>query len=154
MKREQAKKWLPEIIHWANGGNLWTYDEEWLEIKALMIDSLIASDIIVIEDKHFEARKAFALGKPIEIKCGVTTPWVKVYTPSWDKECDFRPKPKEWYDEVSEDTPVLCWVRGERGKTIPAAIYKYENHLFYDTDSFRWMFAEPIKPEECWKETK
>jgi len=141
MTKEQAKKWEKEIAFWVNGGNLWGYSSDGDWFKYTKEGMVFGGDIYVIEDKHFEARKAFALGEPIEVKCGVT--------PSWGSHCEYRPKPKEWYSKVSKENPILCWVKGKRNKTIPASIYKYEDDLFYDTDCYRWEFAEPIKPEEC-----
>ncbi len=153
MTREQAKRWQPEIIYWANDGNLWWYDKsKWIKYDENKNLSFQELNILyyVIEDEHFEARKAFALGEPIEYS--ISNSWRKCEKPLFAENIKYRPKPKEWYNEVSEDNPILCWVKGNRGKILPAMVYKYEDELFYDTDSYRWVYAEPIKPEECWKE--
>lgn len=70
MNREQARYNLPAIIHWANGGNLWYYSNgSWHKHHDNEM-GFMSSDRThcIIEDKHFEARKAHALGKPIQCK--------------------------------------------------------------------------------------
>jgi len=155
MIREQAKKWLPEITHWANGGNLWWNDgAKWLKFNGKV--HTFTGEIYIIEDKHFEARKAFALGESIEVKCGITTPFKHCVKPSWNSTCEYRPKPKHWYDTVSKENPALCWVwDNERNKKSYAeVIYEKVSDYFQSTLDNTWKNAEPIKPEECYKEAK
>jgi len=156
MTREQAKRLEKEIAHWANGGDLWYWSDlhkSWRRDtnKELSFNEKELYNY-VIEDKHFEARKAFALGDPIQHYSHATMgmgEWVDtdeiVVTYRY-----YRPKPKEWHDTVSEENPVLCWCSGKRVKKLPTLIFKYGDGLFYDTDGFRWDNAEPVKPEECW----
>ncbi len=95
MTKEQVKKWRPEIIYWVNGGNLWIRsNENWL--KCDNDDLVFERDIYVIEDKHFEARKAFALGEPVEVNLTLhgITPWASVEFPLWDDTHNYRPKTK------------------------------------------------------------
>ena len=158
MTKEQAKKWLPEIHHWANGGSLWGYtkeEKEWFKYH----DSELSfeRDIYIIEDKHFEARKAFALGEPIEIKCGVTIDWQKCTIPSWNTECKYRPKYKHWYENIPKEG-ILCWVwdRDDYSKSNAEPIILFEKNSeypFISNNTVGWVNAEPVKPEECWKET-
>ena len=72
MTRQQAKELSPAITHFANGGNLW-YDNGliWNKQEEIYTQSDYHSNNI-IEDKHFEARKAFALGEEIENQYGDT----------------------------------------------------------------------------------
>ena len=92
MTKEQAKKWLPEISHWANGGGLWFYNihNEW---QKKTLDEFRINQIYVIEDQHFEARKAHALGKHIESKL---TNSVGLFSndlcPTWSEYNSYRPK--------------------------------------------------------------
>ncbi len=93
MTKKEAKKWLPEITHWANDGILYVYehiDNTWYIKKG---QTFRTNQIYVIKDKHFEARKAFALGEKIEIK--TKEDWVISPKPSWLDNVQYRPKPKE-----------------------------------------------------------
>jgi len=154
MTREQAKKWLPEITHWANGGNLWYWydNKEWVKIDNIYFETL--DDIkIVIEDKHFEARKAFALGEPIEISLFNDEPFERCENPIWNDIHKYRPKPKQWYDTVSKENPVLCHFWDTPSIKHAGHIVGYKNNMFLYRDGY-WRYAEPVKPEECWKEIK
>jgi len=153
MNREQTKQWLPEIIAFAEGKTLWLYNNKtWCIMKSL---TFLIDSIIVIEDKHFEARKAFALGEPIECTCGITTSFKNCINPSWCDMCTYRPKSKQWYDEVSKERPILCWVWDRGEVKMGALVNEYQAHTDYkfvdNLHSNSWENAEPIKPEECWK---
>ena len=122
MIREEVKRLLPEINHWANGGVLYWYDSDdktWRVIKNWSLDCLI--DVpIVIEDKHLEARKAFALGEEIECKNKLVSCIGQIpeqygtwHTPAigdmWKDTAKYRPKPKEpiyewqWIHKLSDE---------------------------------------------------
>ena len=98
MTQEQAKRWNKEINHWANGGRLWAYDDEddkWRNVTEYKID-FYKDTIIVIEDKHFEARKAFALGEPIETKKTYDNfTWGIELNPTFNDAVQYRPKSKQ-----------------------------------------------------------
>ena len=89
MTREQAKKLLPAITHFAKGGNLWCVDTlgQWKKQCVVAISNLASQN--VIEDKHFEARKAYALGGEVMyfIHFEGKQQWV-VVTDSSDLWCD------------------------------------------------------------------
>jgi len=94
MTRKQTLELLPIITHFANGGELWYCNTEqgvW-EIQTLLFEnSTVACNIM--EDKHFEARKAHALGEEIEyLSCDGN--WLTDKTPAWLMD-EYRPKPKE-----------------------------------------------------------
>lgn len=155
MTKEQARKWLPEITHWVNGSNVWWYDKNakiWYMYRGDELGfNREEKFMYVIEDKHFEARKAHALGEPIEYWNYRTEEWLEAQSnPSWGEESRYRPKKKEWYDNIPEEG-VLCWCKGGRDKPYPMVIYKYEDEFFYDSDSYRWLSAVPVKPEECYE---
>ena len=75
MTREQAKKLLPAITHFANGGELWCVDTlgEWRQQTGVTCRILRAENII--KDKHFEVRKHSALGGEVETDTGNTGVW-------------------------------------------------------------------------------
>ena len=95
MTKEQLKKWLPEINHWINGGDLYAYgpiDDTWtLKIG----DTFRTDQIYVIKDRHFEARKAFALGEKVESRYIGKDDWLLQLFPTWGPYLEYRPKPKE-----------------------------------------------------------
>ena len=155
MTIEQAKKYLPEIHHWVNGGSMWGYtkeEKEWFKYDNSELS--FERDIYVIEDKYFEARKAFALGEPIEIKfkCGVTIAWQKCTIPSWNSVCEYRPKYKPWYENIPKEG-VLCWVGDHDKQELVATYIISKTKYFNDLRENQWLEAIPVKPEECWKET-
>ncbi len=101
MNRKETKKLLPAITHFASGGDLWWYDihkKIWRKQDGVFYTKDESCNII--EDKHFESRKAFALGEEIEYEkytYGVKT-WVLRDNDSWFWSVDYRPKPKEVYE--------------------------------------------------------
>ncbi len=162
MNRKHVKRWLPEITHWANGGELWFYqDKEWIKYDGGFIST--SKCAYVIEDKHFEARKAHSLGEPIEVNLTLsgTTPWTISKFPVWSDMYNYRPKKKkEWHDNIPEDG-ILCWVwtTDEDEGYIVAIVNKkhspaHRNWSYETTDCDTWRYAKPIKPEDLWKEQK
>jgi len=154
MTREQARKWLLEITHYANGGDLWSFkNNEWVRYENEQL--VFTSDELkayVIEDKHFEARKAFALGEPIEQQA-TNKGWFDNNSPDWSGD-KYRPKSKEWYDNIPKEG-ILCWVWDENEKiTVAVKIVEYVNGRVKDEDCVNWNYAKPVKPEECWKSEK
>ena len=162
MNRENAKRWEKEIAFWGNGGNLWflSHNNKWSKyiIVTPMFDTKDQT-AFVMEDQHFEARKAFALGEPIEW-ADKATDWTITESPTWERIL-YRPKPKpkpeEWYDNIPEKG-ILCWVWDEfeeyKIANIVINTVNNEHGLFYKTDSLMgnsWRNAEPIKPKECYR---
>jgi len=152
MNRKQAEKWLSEITHYINGGNLWRYNSgRWQMMEAPSFTTYQ----YIIEDKHFEARKAFALGEPIEVDIEIGTGFLVTHNPTWDDLFKYRPKPKEWYNNIPKEG-ILCWVWNNNsinGKT-PKVVMKYcEQYKTFSSNlpMVWWHNAEPINPEECWK---
>ncbi len=89
MTRKYIKRWLPEITHWANGGTLWYYSKasaKW--VLATGPINWINDEIYVIEDEHFEARKAFALGEAIQGR--KNSHWYRMESPTWDEDYMYR----------------------------------------------------------------
>lgn len=155
MTKQDIKQWLPEITHWANGGNLWRYiNRTWCLFDSVELHiSNLTCFPTVIEDKHFEARKAFALGEPIKWAYNDSDEWYSAEKPSWSMSSKYRPKKKEWYDEVSVDNPILCWVTDRECDTkIGVYIITYRECEFKDMGGICWTYAEPVKPEECYHE--
>jgi len=153
MTQEQAKQWLPEITHWANGGTIYVYDKLDNTWNIVYEETWRLDQIYVIEDKNFEARKAFALGEPVEIYNKTTGLWSLETNPKWGTGYKHRPKPKKWYDNIPEEG-VLCWVwdKNIKHKTM-RKIFKYYRNRFWNKYHC-WDMATPIKPEECWKDKK
>ncbi|MCD6435991.1 MAG: hypothetical protein J7L15_06340, partial [Clostridiales bacterium] len=106
MTRVNAKRWLPEITHWANGGELYVYDPFDGIWNVKLAQTFKTDQTYVIKDKHFEARKAFALGEEVEMYCpSKWVGWVKTHDNMlWNDDWEYRPKPKskEWYDDIPE----------------------------------------------------
>jgi len=105
MTKNQAIELLPAIKHFAEGGNLYYYsmvDRKWYAQDVVIISGGASELCNVIEDKHFEGRKSFALGEKVEARRldieGQT--FYDAITPTWDNKYEYRPKPKdihEWY---------------------------------------------------------
>ncbi len=140
MTREQAKLLSPVIKYFADGGNLWCYttQREWIKQSEVLLFQNYAN---IIEDKHFEARKAFALGEDIEKRAkyqdNSTGKWYTDINPTWNNiSYEYRPKPKEpvyewqwifkrnkseygmssgFYSVIAEE---LDWVKFEPSKRI------------------------------------
>jgi len=77
-----------------------------------------------------------------------------------------KPMPS-WTDDVSEETPVLCWVShdpipevdgirycgGIRYHGMQRWIFRVSQRGYSDTTGADWNHARPISPDECWKPT-
>ncbi len=159
MTKENAKKWAKEIEFWANGGTLWgfTPEEGWFEYTIALVFN---EDIYIMEDQHFESRKAFALGEPIEYNMEASNlGWSPVLSPIWYNHLIYRPKPKEWFDDIPKEG-ILCWVWDSEGVPIKRAISvicknkTVQNIPFESVTGATWRFATPIKPEECYQGAK
>jgi len=103
MTREEVQKLSYAITHFAKGGNLWWYNPSsntwtiqtklWCSRYDMENDGIIN----IIEDKHFEIRKAHALGAPIQCKDKVGK-WDWHDTDAFgvfQDQYEFRIKPKE-----------------------------------------------------------
>ena len=90
MKQEDLKELLPEIIHFANGGNLWYVDtlNKWRKQSSISFRGLKTENII--EDKHFEARKAHALGKTVVFIDDNGTPQAVTSNIAWSQDVVYR----------------------------------------------------------------
>jgi len=110
MTREQASKWIKEIEAFADGGEiLWYHSKhkEWY----IHTEPTWSMDILyVINDKHVEARKAFALGEHIEIR-GFNT-WELCCNPTWMDTCEYRPEPT-WKPKAGEMIEVRTSTNGD-----------------------------------------
>ena len=135
MTREQAKKLSPAIQHFANGGKLWAYgdDKKWY-IQTSIYPQEYSK--YVIEDKHFEARKAHALGGEIEyLAIGNNGNWYPCGgTMQWIDDLEYRPKSTE---------PVYEW---------PWAYIEYEDYVMSEyhteeetSEDHDWIKFEPSK---------
>jgi hypothetical protein len=111
MNRSRAKELLPAIEYWANGGNVWWYNKQgcvWRLHLGEMSFTSAATTMYVIEDKHFEARKAYALGEEIECRHTCNAPWfTMVGTPLWFDTYDYQPKPKVKQMTLKEATEFI-----------------------------------------------
>ena len=136
MNRKQAKELLPALTHFANGGNLWyrlNAINEWYKQEVLYItDTKYIQNII--EDKHFESRKAFALGEEIETRYPEGE-WYIALTPWFDNFKEYRPKPKE---------PTYEWQYNSYNKMSES--WTLTEKFFPDEPNCnRWIKFEPSK---------
>ena len=95
MNKEVIKKYIAEFNYWLNGGEVFAHtDMGWININDSKWNW--EDDIpYVIKDKHFEARKAYALGEEIEYKCYNTNyKWEPIKDPQFIYEAEYRTKPK------------------------------------------------------------
>ena len=103
MDREQAKELLPAITHFAEGGELWWYNPSadiWTKQTKIWCSKYDMDNdgiINIIKDKHFEARKADALGEEVEHSNNETI-WNIASNPDWLSFEFYQPKPKELYE--------------------------------------------------------
>ena len=97
MTLKELRGMYPEITHMVNGGDLWYYSaagERWC-VQTNFITPKERGTIKIyniIEDEHFEARKAYALGKDLEFcskECGV---WTDITNPVWMSDRKYRKK--------------------------------------------------------------
>lgn len=69
----------------------------------------------------------------------------------WADWKDWKIK-SHWTDDLSEKNPVLCWVQNVNKSTqIIKRICEVVGVEFIDTAGLTWVYAEPVKPEECWQ---
>jgi len=132
MTREKCKEILGAITHFANGGALWRHSVEfgWEIQREFAKGGEHYYDLEnIVQDKHFESRKAFALGEEIEFKMDMG--WHDTEAGDFDDTIEYRPKPKEVYE--------WQWVFG-RGSS---SFYLTDEHFTnYDKG---WTKFEPSK---------
>ncbi len=65
---------------------------------------------------------------------------------------DIYTKP-HWTDNLSEESPVLCWVEMSRGKML-IMVKGLDSSFYVDTFNNKWANAEPVKLSEAciWSE--
>ena len=151
MNREQIKKWLPEMTAYSEGKDI-LYMSNNLQWEEIEYPNFNADIIYVINDKHVEARKAFALGEPIEVSYDDGKTWYQKWKPNWNNGLISRPKKKEWFDNIPEEG-VLCWVFDNTNEDMKVAtIIMSKAKYFNDLRDNEWKNAEPVKTEECYDE--
>ena len=101
MNVSELKDKKEAIIALLNDVPVWSLDSngEWFKIDT---DTDLTSELepLVVQDKFFEERKAFAEGKPIQWKVKESKSWNSMSTtPIWLNNIDYRVKPaeKEWF---------------------------------------------------------
>lgn len=161
MTREQAKERLNVIEFWANGGELYRYNrtlKQWVRYDIGDMDFTSKGETCYIpKDRHFEARKAFALGEKIEYRKEGEKEWriwERNCAPSWGIEYEYRPKKKEWWKYASEETPILCYVWNNMetyDNNYGLIIKKRLNGPFVTTTGLEWKNAKYIRPSECFQ---
>ncbi len=153
MTRQQAKDRADAVRFWGNGGNLWSYClGKWVMFTLHELDFIDENSAsYIMEDRYFEARKAHALGEPIEYRVP-DGKWFLECSPIWNDGYNYRPKPIGWYNNIPAKG-VLCWVWNNEmlGKTVAnVMVYDDKTRKFMSNWECQWwLFAEPIKPEEC-----
>jgi len=158
MTKERAKQLWPIFKHWANNGNLWWYNAAeniWVKYdKAQPINIMFDSPTYyVIEDEFFEARKAKALGKSIEIALENSEDWMPVTSSHqlWMQGYKYREKP-EWYLDNSNINKVIMVRDDESDNWIPTVFKGYISDTKFSAykgiAGARWAFARPLKANE------
>ncbi|OQX82751.1 MAG: hypothetical protein B6D63_07235 [Candidatus Latescibacteria bacterium 4484_7] len=157
--------WEHEIKYWAehpDGTKIWArpQSEDWL---ILGIPGWAPDVIYIVNDEWAKLRKANADGESLQILFDGC--WIDVPNDWWKKDFyaldhtvygpeDFRVKPKEWYEDIPPEG-ILCWVSDIKNEKLFAAkIIEYDTRWtlpFIDENTSHWRYAEPVKPEECWK---
>ena len=139
MNREQAKELLPAITHFANGGDLWYCENiikssvmTWHKQSEVWVGKTGCHINNIIEDKHFEARKAEALGEEVEVQMPNNS-WYIDDSPSWYSDATYRPKKPvyawQWINivngkiagitaELLEKEPYPGWIKFEPSKRV------------------------------------
>ena len=161
MTRERAKELLPAIEFWANGGDLWWYNhiiKEWQKYLTCDIDfNDLEPNEIVIGDCHLEARKAYALSKPIEVKRGLSMEWEPVSSkPSWCSTYKYRETKPKWY-ELKENIGKVIMVKDYDSKEWYAGKFKkfIEGAKFpFTVNDGNWEQARLLTDDDIAKEPK
>ena len=102
MTRQSVQRLKAAFNHFANGGDLWYYgntDRKWYKQQAFISQSENSKIHNIIEDEHFESRKADALGQAVEIYNYNTCAWEIMDNPSFGG-ITYRPKPTPSAREV------------------------------------------------------
>ena len=145
---------LPAITHWAKGGKLWYYDDMlgWTEYNSANTPTFNTSDkkCYIIEDNHFEARKAFAFGESIEERYNEYYEWIEVKKPLWTIGEQYRSKSKLWYHNIPKEG-ILCWVGDHNKQELVATYIISKTKYFNDLRENEWLEAIPVKPSECYQ---
>jgi len=154
VNKKSIKKWLSEIIAFANDKNIWVWNTAYKKWEQTNLPSFSNNLIYVIEDQHFKARKAFAEGKLIEYLVPQRQGWTPTTTPHWQEGFKYRPKSNQWYNNIPEKG-ILCWVwnneLGGRKKEARYIKWKKSND-FICIEEIQWKHAEPVKSEECFQQ--
>ena len=140
--------------HWANGGDLWRHVQSGWYIYSnedLQFNESTETSYI-IGDKHLEARKAYALGKPIEYKDihGRWRPLGK-YEPEWSHTIEYREAKPEWF-ELEENIGKVIMVRDRDDQEWkPMVLERY----FSEKQGFRfnnvWQYARLVTDNDLAK---
>ncbi len=158
MNKFDAKRWQKEINYWLDGGDLWYFDDVsgWLLRTGNLAFTQTSDTSYVIGDSHLKARQADALGEPVQFKS--PGKWLDVKDkPSWHQNDTYRPKPKEWYDNIPKDG-ILCWVWDSEGVPVKRSVWivRKADHSqpipFEAVTGATWRYARPVKPEECYRQ--
>jgi len=72
-----------------------------------------------------------------------------------------KPAPN-WSDDASAENPILCWVSDGVLREEGSAWHEQDiDHItkineigYIGTSGFRWKYARPISPTECWQPTE
>jgi len=102
MTRQSVQRLKAAFNHFANGGDLWYYgntDRKWYKQKIFISQSENSKIHNIIDDDHFESRKANALGKEVELYDHNTCTWGVILNPSFGGT-KYRPKPTPSVREI------------------------------------------------------
>jgi len=148
MTREQAKKWIKEIEAFANGVDILWYSHIYTEWETQEEPNWLLDGLYVINDNHVEARKAHALGEPVEYYESGEDRWKEVSDPKWYGCNVYRPK-STWKPKAGEMIEVrnsenFIWVRREFIVTTKDGT-KYITHTPAGTNAGVWKQARELQ---------
>jgi len=151
MKKENAIEMSKLLKFWGNGGTIWGFssNDSWFKVKDYM-DISLSKYVYVIEDKHFEARKAFAEGKRLQYRNSITGTWIILDKPTWTQKY-YREKPTEWYEHTkNKGIPIM--VRNNTLDVWKARTFfeykRFRENKYQDDSGIHWHYARLMTRED------
>jgi len=142
-----------EIAAYGNGKDILNYDRSgkfWFTVKE---PTWSIYSLYVIDDKHAIARKAYALGKPIEFSCPKGNGWTTIKDePAWFDDCEYRPK-EEWKPKMGDTIMVSSYYKPTWEKAEFICMTKRDNrYICHSTCGYTvsiWGNAKEISDEKA-----
>lgn len=152
MTREQAIRWRTEINAFTDGAKLLVYVHAMHDWTRSNNPSWREDAKYIIDDIHVEARKAFALGEPIESRVRNSgCDFVRTTSPIWTPSYEYRPVPKPWY-EHAENMGKFASASNAAGQPKDAPVVRIMAYVKDDQFPFKgldtsWKYAWIVSPD-------